>query len=251
MWFEEKLIFPAPRYPQGDWQPRQFAYEEARFAATDGTPLHGWYMTHPEARGELVYFHGNADCVAKAGAYIDWLRTRYRVNVLVWDYRGYGKSGGAPHEAGILADARAALDWVVERSGKSPAEIVYVGRSLGGAVAIDLAVERGAAALVLQNTFTSLPDVAAVHYWWLPVRKLMRTQFDSLAKIAAYRGPVLVSHATDDEIVPFDQGRRLFEAAPGPKEFFVWPGDGHNQAEPDEYDDALEAFLERVLGATL
>jgi fermentation-respiration switch protein FrsA (DUF1100 family) len=79
----------------------------------------------------------------------------------------------------------------------------------------------------------------------------MRTQFDSLAKIAAYRGPVLVSHATDDEIVPFDQGRRLFEAAPGPKEFFVWPGDGHNQAEPDEYDDALEAFLERVLGATL
>jgi fermentation-respiration switch protein FrsA (DUF1100 family) len=245
MWFEERLVFPAPRYPSGDWNPRDFVFEDVWFAADDGVRLHGWRLEHPQPRGEVIYFHGNADCVAYAGPAMDWLRTRYRVNVFVWDYRGYGRSGGRPDERGILADARAAQRWVVHRSGKAPGELVLMGRSLGGAVAIDLAAASGARALVLQNTFTSLPEVAAWHYPWLPVRRLMRTQFNALARIGAYAGPVLLSHADRDEVVPLAHGERLLAAAAGPKRLYVWPGESHNQPEPPEYDRVLEEFLQR------
>src|SRR5208283_3409033 len=115
------------------------------------------------------------------------------VSVLVFDYRGYGKSEGKPDEPGVLADARAARTWLAQKSGVAENRVVLMGESLGGAVAVDLAAD-GARALILENTFSSMADVAAFHYPWAPVRLLMRTQFNSAAKIRSYRGPVFQSH---------------------------------------------------------
>ena len=118
-----------------------------------------------------------------------------------------------------------------------------MGESLGGGVAVDLAATDGARALVLESTFTSLPDVAAYHYWWLPVRLLMRTRLDSLAKIAAYHGPLFQSHGDVDTIIPFAIGRRLFAAANEPKRFMAILHRDHNDTRPPEYYDALGKFF--------
>ena len=245
--FEKKIIFPAPRYPAGDWEPRGLDHEDVFFHAQDGTALHGWYLSSPHPRGYLLYCHGNGECVAYLGAYAAELCDRYELAVFVFDYRGYGRSAGQPSERGVLQDARAAQSWLAERAASPAAELLLMGRSLGGAVAVDLAAERGAKGLILQNTFTSLVDVATAHFPWYPARLLMRTRFNSLSRIGHYTGPLLQSHAVDDEIIPFRLGRELFLAAPGPKEFFVSEGLGHNAIEPPAYDDRLRQFFDRVL----
>jgi len=121
-----------------------------------------------------------------------------------------------------------------------------MGRSLGAAVAVDLAVEDGARALVLESTFTSVPDVAAHYYPWLPVRYLMRTRLDSASKIGRYHGPLLQSHGDADTILPIEYGRRLFEAANQPKRFITLSGCDHNDPQPFEYFDELKSFFEEL-----
>jgi fermentation-respiration switch protein FrsA (DUF1100 family) len=121
-----------------------------------------------------------------------------------------------------------------------------MGRSLGGAVAVDLAAEGGARALILESTFSSLTDVAAHYYPWLPVRRMMRTRFDSAAKIGSYHGPLLQTHGDADTIIPLPFGRRLFEAAPGPKQFITFPGLDHNDPQPEHYYDRLRDFLDAL-----
>ena len=118
-----------------------------------------------------------------------------------------------------------------------------MGRSLGGAVAVDLAARHPLRGLVLENTFNRLPDVAATHYPWLPVRLIMRTQFDSVSKIGKYRGPIFQSHGTADEIVPIELGRHLFDAAEEPKEFIPLSGSRHNDARSPAYWSQLQDFL--------
>ena len=162
--------------------------------------------------------------------------------VLVFDYRGYGKSEGKPDEPGVLADARAARTWLAEKAGVAENRIVLMGESLGGAVAVDLAAD-GARALILENTFSSMPDVAAYHYPWLPVRLLMRTQFNSVAKIRSYHGPLYQSHGDRDSIVPLQLARRLFDAANEPKRFLLVEGADHN-------DRALAAILRQAAGVS-
>jgi fermentation-respiration switch protein FrsA (DUF1100 family) len=249
MLFENRMIFPAPRYPLGDWEPAGLQREEVHFTSDDGTRLHGWYLGLPEPRGYLLYCHGNGDFVPNLGHYADRLRRRYQLSVFVFDYRGYGKSEGRPHEAGVMADARAARQWLASTGNVPISEVILMGRSLGGAVAVELAAQSGARALVLESTFTSMPDVASYHFPWLPVRQIMATRMNSLDKIKEYHGPLLQSHGTEDEIVPFVLGQRLFEAAPGPKQFIPLPGLGHNEPQPPFYDVALAAFLDEVCGA--
>ncbi|CAN0344936.1 unnamed protein product, partial [Ectocarpus sp. 4 AP-2014] len=171
------------------------------------------------------------------------LRDRLNAAVLVFDYRGYGKSEGVPTEAGVVADSLAAQRWLAERTGRSTEEILVIGRSLGGGAATAIAAEQGAAALILQSTFTRLPDAAASHYPWLPVRWVMQNRYDSLARVAAYTGPVFVSHGTEDRVVPFEQGQRLYKAATGPKRFLSFEGLGHNTPQPPSYYDDLKRFL--------
>ncbi len=164
---------------------------------------------------------------------------------MMFDYRGYGRSEGKPDEPGVLADARAARAWLAERSGVPPERVVLMGESLGGAVAVDLATD-GARALVLENTFNSMPDVAAYHVPWAPVRLLMKTRFDSAAKISFYRGPLFQSHGDCDTIVPLKFAQRLFDAANEPKQFVLIDGGDHNDVHSAAYYDKLRTFLENA-----
>lgn len=255
MFLENSLVYPAPRYPSSDvadgaiptnWNPKNFGAEEVHFQSADGTKLHGWYWQHPAPQGYLLYCHGNGDCVGYLGDYLAELSQRHRLSVFVFDYRGYGQSGGSPSETGILQDGASARDWLAERAAVKPDEVILMGRSLGGAVAIDLAANTGARALILQSTFTSLPDAAARIYWFLPVRILMRNQYRSIDKIAKYKGPVLQSHGDKDRVIPFAIGQQLFSAAPGEKRFYTVPGGDHNDAEPEEYSVVLEEFLQSL-----
>jgi fermentation-respiration switch protein FrsA (DUF1100 family) len=244
MWFETLLIYPTWQIPPGDWQPTGFRYEDVSFESEDGTRLHGWYFDHPHPQAHVVYFHGNGEHLGHMGEYLDALREEYQITIFAFDYRGYGKSQGKPAEAGIVADGRAALRWLSERAGLRSDEIVLWGRSIGGAVAVQVAADLGAKALILERTFTSLPDVASRHYPWLPVRRLMRNRFDSLARIAQCDGPILQSHGTDDEVVPFALGKQLFDAATSQEKCFVtMPGVSHNAPNTKEYYTMLRQFL--------
>lgn len=243
---ENTLLYPAPRFPHpaGDWDAAYLHKEEVEFASADGTKLHGWLVEHQQPQAVLMYCHGNGDCLGFLGPYLQELRDKHRLTVFAFDYRGYGKSGGSPSEAGILADGDAAQKWLAKRTGCQPKDIVLMGRSLGGGVCVDLAAKNGARGLILQNTTTSMPDAAANIYWFMPVHRLMQNRYDSLSKIANYRGPLLQSHGTADELIPYALGQKLFAAAPcQPKQFFSIPGGNHNDEEPREYDAALEAFL--------
>jgi fermentation-respiration switch protein FrsA (DUF1100 family) len=255
MSFENAMVYPAPRYARAAaenpaelalWNAEIYGAEEIQFKSADGTALHGWYWQHPHPRGYLLYCHGNGDCVGYLGNYLSEMSREHQLSIFVFDYRGYGRSEGSPSEAGILQDGAAARDWFASRAGINSADIILMGRSLGGAVCVDLAAKSGARGLILQNTFTSLPDAAAKLYWFLPVRLLMRNQYRSLDKIARYSGPLLQSHGNRDRIVPYELGQKLFQAAPGRKQFVTFEGGDHNDPEPDSYSAELEKFLQSL-----
>jgi fermentation-respiration switch protein FrsA (DUF1100 family) len=170
------------------------------------------------------------------------LTERLNVSVMAFDYRGYGRSEGTPSENGLLADARAARRWLAQREQIPEEHIVMYGRSLGGAVAVDLAAKDGARGLVLECTFTSLPAVAndLLPLW---PGALMYSRYNSLKKIGDYRGPLLYAHGDADRLVPFAQGERLFAAANEPKKFVRVEGEGHNWGAPDYYVQALDEFF--------
>ncbi len=244
MFLENKLVFIPSKYPEGDWRPYGLTPEDAWFESSDGVRLHGWYVAHERPLAHVLFCHGNAGNVTHRDDVLRQLHDLVGASVLVFDYRGYGRSSGSPNEKGILADARAARTWLAQRAGIAEERVVLMGESLGGAVAVHLAAERAARGLVLENTFTTLPDVAAAHYPWVPVRLLMRTRLDSLEKIRGYRGPLFQSHGDRDTIVPYELGRRLFEAAEGPKQFYLLSGADHNDPHPRAYYEALRGFLE-------
>jgi hypothetical protein len=169
--------------------------------------------------------------------------------VLLFDYRGYGRSTGRPSEAGTYRDAEAAWRHLVETRGVDPERLILHGESLGGAVALELATRRPAAALVLESAFTSLPDLGARLYPVLPVRWLSRIRYDNSARVPGLRMPLLVIHSPADEIVPFADGQALFDAAPGPKEFLATSG-GHNDGgflRQAEWQDRVADFVRRAL----
>jgi uncharacterized protein len=242
MFLERSMVFVPSRYPDGDWRPADLALEDAELSAPDGTRLHGWFVPHEHPRAVILFSHGNGGNLSHR---VDILRDLHHLGaaVMIFDYRGYGRSEGSPDEAGILSDARAARAWLAKRAAIDEKQIVQMGESLGGGVSVDLAAADGARGLVLISTFTSLPDAAAAHYPWLPVRLLMHTRLDSLAKIGNYHGPLLQVHGDADRIVPFALGKRLFEAANEPKRFVVIPGGDHNDPPAAEFYQALDQFL--------
>jgi hypothetical protein len=248
MFLENKLIFPASKFPTGDWPAAErCGLTDAWFESSDGTRLHGWIAEHAAPRGVLLFCHGNAGNITNRADVVTYFRDHLRLTAFVFDYRGYGRSEGSPNEAGVLADARAARNWLAKHTGVAAGELVLMGRSLGGAVAVDLAADGGAKALILESTFTSAPDAGAAIYPWLPVRWIMKTRFDALSKITNYSGPLLMSHSTGDEIIPFELGQRLFEAAEGDKQFVTIDDAYHNDWQSPAYYAELEAFLDRVL----
>lgn len=198
--------------------------EERWITAEDGVRLHAWYAPPPQAAPVLVWSHGNGGNIAGREEVLLALRAR-GLGVLAYDYRGYGRSGGRPTEAGVYRDGEAAYD--SERARGTPAtRIVCFGESLGGAVSIRLASERPCAGVALVSTFTTLGDVARTHYG--PLAVLAGTRFDSVGRIGKLAVPVFIAHGDRDEIVPFALGERLFAAAPEPKRFLRVAGAHHN-----------------------
>jgi len=242
MAMENSLIYFPSVYPDGYWNPPGVTFEDAWFASADGTKLHGWYAGQENPRAVVLFAHGNAGNLSHRYDLLPAL-AKLGASVLIFDYRGYGRSEGSPSERGILDDARAARKWLAERAGEKETDIVLMGESLGGGVMVDLAAQDGARGLILEHTFTSLPDVAAYHYPWLPVQLLMRTRLNSVEKISRYHGPLLQFHGQADTIIPFEIGERLFAAANQPKRFVALAGHDHNDPRPAELFAAIDAFL--------
>jgi uncharacterized protein len=244
---ERLLVYPAPRFNGADYEAPDLPHEDVYFTAEDGAKLHGWYVPHPNPRAVVLFLHGNGENVAWLAPLLRLLHDRAQVTTFAWDYRGYGRSEGRPHEENLLSDARVAQLWLAERAGVQPQDIVLYGRSLGGGVAVGLAAQYPVRGLVLERTFAGLVETAAYHYPWLPVRWVMKNRFPSLQRIASYRGPLLQSHGTDDEVVPIEMGRRLFDAAASTnKRFIACEGAKHNCPQPDDYYAALVEFLDSL-----
>jgi fermentation-respiration switch protein FrsA (DUF1100 family) len=246
MMFLETWLVYLPNRERTTTPPPGLVYEDVTFPAEDGTKIHAWFIPHPEARVQILFAHGNAGDLTFRGSYMQHISRLFEADVMVFDYRGYGRSEGSPHEAGLYMDARAARDWLAQRTNIRPQDVVLWGRSLGGGVVMELAANDGARGVITECTFTSLPDVAAPLYPWLPVRWIMRNRFDSLSKIASYHGPLLLAHGEADELIPVSHARRLFEAANEPKELITLPGMMHNDPFYSPFPETVDAFLKRL-----
>ena len=222
------------------------AFEAAEIATEDGEKLHAWCVPSAGARGAVLMFHGNAGNISHRLDYL-LMFSRLGYSTLIVDYRGYGNSTGSPSEEGTYRDALAAWRHLTERRSVRPVDIVIFGESLGGAVASWLAARHAPRALVLASTFTSVTDLGAQVYWFLPVRFLSSFRYDNLANLRTIRSPVLIAHSRNDDIIPFAHGQKLFAAAGEPKQFLETRG-GHNESfifVREEWVRTLAQFLER------
>lgn len=249
---EKRLVYQGTPFPT-NWDSENSPFEDVVFNSSDGTQLHGWFLDHPAPAGIALFCHGNAGNIASRADSLVLLNQRNRLAVMTFDYRGYGNSHGKPNERGILADAQAARNWLAKRKGIPTSEMILMGRSLGGAVAVDLASREAPKALVLASTFSSMPAVAKNILPLLPTRLLMTQRFNSIEKIHSYNGPLLQSHGDQDELIPIADARKLFDAANSgtsapneQKRFIVIPGGTHNSPQSEEYRVALNEFLSEL-----
>lgn len=197
-------------------------YQTVRFRASDGIPLEGWWIPCRNARATVLFCHGNAGNRSGDARWVPFF-ARQRMNVLLWDYRGYGGSEGVPSEDGLRRDAQAAFDAAAESAPGLP--VILYGHSLGGAVAARLAQDRPAAGLILEGAFASVRDMAVRLYPDWPIGPFLSARYDTAACTAALPGlPKLVGHSPDDDVVPFQSGRTLHAAAAPPKAFVLLAG---------------------------
>jgi len=256
--FERFLIFFPSRYPDGFWDTEAVAHgsgcvvEDRFFEAEDGVGLHGWWIQRVDGGDDdpvLLFFHGNAGNLSHRAGMLFEFANRVPARVFVVGYRGYGRSEGRPSEDGLYLDARAAWRHLTVEGGVAPDRIVIFGKSLGGAVAIDLATGVEPAGLIVESSFTSIPDMAGTHYPVVP-KFMIRTRMNSLAKIPTISCPKLFIHSKADRIVPYALGRKLYEAASEPKRFHEVVGAGHNETwlvGGNAYFDALSGFVREAV----
>jgi fermentation-respiration switch protein FrsA (DUF1100 family) len=221
-------------------------YDEVYFATEDGQQLNGWFIPGP-SDVTWLWFHGNGGNISHRVEEIALINRRLGVNLFIFDYRGYGQSEGKPSERGTYRDARAALQYLQGRSDVNQDKIIYFGRSLGAAVAVELAVDHPPLGLILVAPFASLSDMARVHYSALPgVSWLARNRYNSLDRIIRINRPLLIIHGSQDSTVPLSQGQKLYQAANQPKRFLALPLAGHDNtylAGGAVYWETLSEFL--------
>lgn len=241
---QDKMVFPAGgslwRTPDSFGWP----YEEIRLPV-QGKTTHAWFIPCPDSRGVVLFSHGNGGTMSDRLEVASVFR-KLGLDVLLYDYGGYGASTGRPSETRCYADARAMWDFLTREKGIPPDRIVLFGESLGGGVAVDLAAERTPGAVILMSTFLSAVRVGQEAFPFLPVRLFLRHRFNNEDKIGHVTAPVLIIHGPDDEIVSFRHGERLFELANEPKEFLRIHG-GHNDGfflSETMIADALKRFLD-------
>ena len=226
------------------------SYEDVDLTTADGVRLHGWFVPAREARGTLLFFHGNAGNISHR---LDSIRifNRLGLDLFIIDYRGYGRSQGKPGEQGTYRDADAAWRYLVETRGADPARIVVFGRSLGAAIAAYLAAAQRPGALILESPFASIESMGKRLYPFLPVRWLNRFGYQTDDYVSRVACPILVIHSRGDEIIPVAEGRAVFAAAREPKRWLEIRG-GHNDGflvTGRAYVDGLDEFIAGALRA--
>jgi fermentation-respiration switch protein FrsA (DUF1100 family) len=223
-------------------------YEDVSLNAKDGVHISGWFIPSQSSRSVILFAHGNGGNISHRLQKI-MILNRLNLDVLIFDYRGYGKSKGRPSENGLYLDAEAVYDYLLNEKKVPPRKIVGYGESLGGAVIAELALRRELGSIIMESSFTSVPDMAKTVAPFIPVF-IFKSRFDSLSKIKKIRSPKLILNSASDEIVPFELGRRLFDNAEEPKEFVEMQG-GHNDAflvSGDLFVSAIDSFIERGAG---
>ena len=223
--FEERFIYFPSRALVATPADLGIPFEEARFGP-EGR-LHGWFI--PGSRDVTVlWFHGNAGNISHRVELLARMHRALGVHLFIFDYRGYGLSGGRPSEVATYEDAAAALDYLRARADVDADRIVYYGKSVGGAIAVELAGRETPFRLIIQSSFTSVRDMARLHYPFLPVGPLLRTRYATIERIGGVAAPTMIVHGDADEIVPLEHAHRLYAAAAEPKRLFVVEGAGHN-----------------------
>lgn len=243
-WIERSMIFHPLR--ELEWTPDAWnlSHEEVMLPTPDGLTLHGWFFPPPARAPVILFCHGNAGNISHRLDNVQRLLEK-GLGVLIFDYRGYGRSSGRPSEQGLYSDGLAACDWLTKTRGIDSGRIVPFGRSLGASVALEVALQRPVRSLILESAFTSTRDMARSILLFRPLSPFIPARFNNLAKIPRVSVPVLIVHGQRDELVPFGMGRALYRAAPEPKRFLALPAAGHNDTVASggaRYLAALAAF---------
>jgi hypothetical protein len=246
--FQSRLVFFPDKQVAITPAAVNLTYQDVTLHTSDAVLLHGWFIPHEESDAAVLFCHGNAGNI---GHRLESVRVFHDLglNVFIFDYRGYGNSAGTIDEPGSYRDARAAWDYLSTRHDIDPARIFIFGRSLGSAVAAELARHVPPAGLILESAFTSIPDLGQQLYPFLPVRLLSRIKYPTKTYLQEISCPKLIIHSRDDEIIPFSQGRTNYESAPDPKSFLEING-GHNDGfivSGTVYQAGLRTFLEAVV----
>jgi uncharacterized protein len=249
--FGDRLIY-FPNYPgrlSGDWHPEGLPIQETWLRTVDGVKLYSWWIPAEGAQFTFLVFHGNAANIANRTDLYRFLRN-LPANVLAVEYRGYGRSEGQPSEAGLYRDAVAAWEYAVHNLGISPNHIIAFGASLGTAIAVNLAANREVAGVALVAPFASSRAVARRVYPFLPgAGSVVRSKFDTAAKLTSVRAPIFIAHCTGDPVLPFALGEEVYRLAHEPKVFLRVEGACHEEAfltAPADYRSKLLSFLRQI-----
>ncbi|HWX21894.1 MAG TPA: alpha/beta hydrolase [Candidatus Binatia bacterium] len=251
-WFEHSQVYRPDRFLTATGAELGRPFEDVFFSASDGMELNGWFYpantNSPRGSWVVLVCHGNAGNI---GHRLDLCQTLLAtaVNVFLFDYRGFGRSQGRPSEEGTYLDAQAAHHWLAKK-GFAARNILVFGESLGGGIASELAEREETGGLILQSTFTSVPDLGAELFPWLPVRWLGRIQYDTRRKLPRLHVPVLVMHSRTDGLISFHHAERNFASANEPKLFCELKGT-HNDPLSDQasFNSGIEKFLQMLSAA--
>jgi len=246
-WLAVRLLFFPTRtielYP-GQWD---LNFEEVMFGSADKIALHAWFMPGGSPNRTLIYYHGNAGNI---GDRLPKLKRLHQIgmNIFIFDYRGYGGSEGQPSLEGVVEDSLAAYRYVLSRGDIDPNHIILYGESLGGALALQVAMQEKISGLILESTFTSLMDMKQASYPFVPNR-MVPDMYRSIDLIRNVHEPILILHGTKDRTIPFRMGEQLFQAAPPPKRFLPIEGADHSDIydmEPEQTLQQIEEFLAEI-----
>ncbi len=252
---QDRMVFFPTRDLEASPGDIGLGFQEVRIDVTNGESIHAWYIPAPsdsranDQSGDggaptVLFCHGNAGNISHRLETVECL-TALGANVMLFDYRGYGQSDGAPSETNMYADAAACYRWLTGSQGVRSDQIVLFGRSLGGAVAIELASQVDCAGLIVESSFTSAKEMGRLMFPYFPIGLLLRYEFESIQKIGQVNCPVLVTHSPSDDLVPFAMGRRLYEESAEPKRFVELKG-SHNERDymsDGAYIEAVRAIL--------
>ena len=220
------------------------SYETVRFRSEDGVNLSGWYVPAPNAYKTILFCHGNGGNISHR---IETLKIFHRLGLstFLFDYRGFGESEGSPDEEGTYRDAEAAWKYLTETLHISPSQIIIVGRSLGGPIAANLAQSRQSKGLIIESSFTSAPDIGRKFFPFLPVKLIARFYYSTDKYLKEVKCPILVVHSSNDDLIPFEHGKSLFESAPEPKQFLEISGSHNNGffTSGKVYKDGIREFI--------